>query len=486
MYVNGRSYCDSVSFAFSLLMPRAPNFPSKTVGSASGEPPDTVSAMEAKPGQRERLLTAMILLAASVGYAEVSIADLTSRAGVSRQTFYELFADKDGCLRAAYLLAARRVLGPLRRSLEQNDWSETPREAIGAILELIDEDPETSWFFFVETLAAGGRIDRERKRVLSAFEADTEAFLDRAPADATTLDIPPKALLGAIRIGAIRRVGALHLHIDLPPTAPEPGEELVAWIRSYAIPAGRPRWSTGPAALLPALPATDVAQTASPILRRPEPLPRGRHRLPRAVVARNQRERIIHATAETTHDKGYVAATVGDIVLAAGIGRDVFYEHFTDKRHAFLTTQRHAVQEIFSACGHAFFSRPTWPQRIYECLRMLALTIAREPTLGHLCFVEPYAAGAEAIELTQRTMALYTVFLEEGYRLRPQAKELPNLCSSAIVDAVFEIVRGHIEVRKTSELPRCVPQLAYIAIAPFAGAQAAAEMVEGLTTRTST
>jgi AcrR family transcriptional regulator len=466
-------------------MPRSPNSPSKTIRSASREPSDTVSAKQAKPAQRERLLTAMIQLAGSVGYAEVSIADLTSRAGISRQTFYELFAGKEECFCAAYLLAARRVLGPLRRVLEQSDWGETPREAIRTILELIDEDPETSWFFFIESLAAGGCVEPERKRVLSTFETHTEALFDRAPANGFTLDIPPRALLGAVRIDTIRRVGALHLHFNLPPPAPGSGDELVRWISSYAIPAGQLRWSTGPAALLPGGSTAELAQVRSPVLRRPEPLPRGRHRLPRAAVARNQRERIIHATAETTSAKGYVATTVGDIVLAAGIGRDVFYEHFTDKRHAFLATQRHAAQEIFSTCCHAFFSHLTWPRRVYDCLRTLTLILAKEPALAHLCFIEPYAAGAEAIELTQRMMALYAVFLEEGYRLRPQAKELPDLYSSAIVDAVFEIVSGHIAAGKTHELPRCVPQLAYIAIAPFAGAQAAAVMVEGLAARAS-
>jgi AcrR family transcriptional regulator len=463
-------------------MPRHPDSHGKVTRPSSKQRPDTVSANEAKPGQRERLLAAMTVLAGSVGYAEVSIADRTSRAGISRQTFYELFTDKDECFRAAYLLAAQRLLGPLRRMLKQGDWWETPREVIRAILEQTDEDPETSWFFFVESLAAGARIAPERKRALSAFESHTEAFLDRAPADGFTLDIPPRALLGAIRIGTIRRVGALHMHFNAPTRMPELGDELIAWMRSYAIPAGQPRWSTGPLALLPR-PTANAAEVTSPILRRPEPLPRGRHRLPRAVVARNQRERIVYATAEVTHAKGYIAATVGDIVLSAGIGRDVFYEHFTDKRHAFLATQQHVARETFSTCAHEFFSYPTWPQRIYGCLRMLTLIIAREPALAHLCFVEPYAAGAHAIALSQEMTALYEVFLEEGYRFRPQTQKPPSLCSSAVVDGVFEIVRGHIAAGKTRELPCSVPQLAYIAIAPFAGAQAAAELVQGLAIR---
>ncbi len=46
-----------------------------------------MSATQRKPSRRERLLEAMTHVAAREGYAEVSIAHLTSRAGVSRQTF---------------------------------------------------------------------------------------------------------------------------------------------------------------------------------------------------------------------------------------------------------------------------------------------------------------------------------------------------------------------------------------------------------------
>jgi hypothetical protein len=49
-----------------------------------------------KLGQRWRLIQAMIELSATVGAPEVTIAQLCAGAGVSQQTFYEQFADKEG------------------------------------------------------------------------------------------------------------------------------------------------------------------------------------------------------------------------------------------------------------------------------------------------------------------------------------------------------------------------------------------------------
>jgi AcrR family transcriptional regulator len=283
------------------------------------------------------------------------------------------------------------------------------------------------------------------------------------------------------KIGGFRlRIASWQLRINDGTALPELGEDLVTWIRSYAVPAGHARWSTGPHALLPAGSPQGSPALATPLLSRPDPLPRGRHGLPRGVVERNRRERIIHATAETIQAKGYAAVTVGDIAVAAGIGKDVFYEHFSDKRHVFLAAQQHAAHETFNACARAYFAGRSWPERVYHGLRALTQIIAAEPALAHLRIVAPYAAGPEAIERAQQMSAMYAVFLQEGYGYRPEAKQLPYLCSGAIVDAVFEIIRGQIAAGNARELPRHVPQLAYIAIAPFSGAQAAGELIEAL------
>ncbi|MCW2988568.1 MAG: transcriptional repressor BetI, partial [Solirubrobacterales bacterium] len=62
-----------------------------------GLPPEVVAR-----SQRDRLLEATMQVVAEKGYAATTVADLTKRAGISRTTFYELFADKEACFLAAY------------------------------------------------------------------------------------------------------------------------------------------------------------------------------------------------------------------------------------------------------------------------------------------------------------------------------------------------------------------------------------------------
>jgi AcrR family transcriptional regulator len=439
-----------------------------------------VSADPPKPSHRERLLAAMTLLASSEGYAETSVADVTAQAGVSRQTFYEHFADKQDCFLAAYREASAQIVGPLLLAIDTGDWWDTPARVLHVLLAQVESNPEAAWLFFVEGLAGGPRIDVERQRTLEQFETLTEAFLDRAPAGGMTLDVPPRALLGAIRVAAIRSIASWHLRINVDPDLPELPDVLLAWIRSYAIPAGQVRWSTGPHALAPARALRGPRALSKPLLERPGRLPRGRHGLSRGVVDRNRRERIIHAAADTIQASGYADATVGDIALAAGLGKDVLYEHFADKRHLFLVAQSHGEQETFAGCARAYFSQPTWPQRVYAGLWTMTQIIAAEPALAHLRIVAPYSAGAEAIERAQRSSAMYGVFLEEGYSYKSRAEPLPRACSTAIVDAVFEILRAQIAAGHAADMPRYVPQLAYIAIAPFTGPKDAAKLIAEL------
>jgi len=428
-----------------------------------------------KQTQRQRLVDAILELSAQVGYQAVSIAQVSAHAGVSSATFYEQFEDKEDCLLAAYLTAAERVLGQMPPvAVGEGDWSEAAHAALDRLLSALQSDPDSGRVLFVEGLAGGERIREESKRVMGEFERRVQGFLDSTPKDGDTLDIPATAVMGALR-----NIVSRHLRTHAEDRLPSLVEDGLAWVESYAVPAAGARWSTGPHALLAVAPAQELGARA----RVPGRLPRGRHRLPPGVVARSQRERIIYGTAEVMMAKGYANATVADIVARAGISRDVFYEHFTDKQHAFLEAQQHPTQYILDTCAAAYFSAEDWPERMWNHLGTLLGLIAANPVISHLRLVECYAAGPAAIRRAEEITRSFTFFLEEGYAYRPQAQELPRLCSEAIACAIFEVVQRHVASGDAAELPRKLPQIVYIAIAPFMGPEEAIRLVEKLSAR---
>jgi AcrR family transcriptional regulator len=421
-----------------------------------------------KPGQRERLVSAMIDLCAERGYHSVTIAQVSSHAGVSSATFYAQFEGKEECLLAAYHAAAKQVLGEMHPVVGVGDWSQAARAGLGAFLSALQSHPAAGRVLLVEARAAGPRLGEERLRALEGFERGIDRFLDRQPKDGQTLDIPARALVGGVRSVIVR-----YLRTRAEDELPLLAEDMLTWIGSYAIPATEARWSTRSSSLLVETPLGQGS--AAP--KTPMRLPRGRHRLPAGVVARSRRTRLIYATAEVMMTKGYAEVTVADIVAAAGVSRDVFYEHFTDKQHAFLEAQQHPTQHILDACAAAYFAAQGWPQRVWNGLQTLIGLIVANPAISHLRLVECYAAGPDAIRRAEEITRSFTVFVEEGYGYGPRGGAVPRLCSQAIAGAMFELIQRYIARDEGEALKRALPQLVFIVIAPFTGPQQAAVLV---------
>ncbi|HEV2944037.1 MAG TPA: TetR/AcrR family transcriptional regulator [Solirubrobacteraceae bacterium] len=105
--------------------------------------------------QRTRILAAMVTAAATSGPESVTVGDITGLAGVSRGTFYALFAGRDDCLHVAIddavALATARAVA---RYDPQARWAERVRAGLEALLGLITEEPELARLCIARALAA--------------------------------------------------------------------------------------------------------------------------------------------------------------------------------------------------------------------------------------------------------------------------------------------------------------------------------------------
>jgi len=416
----------------------------------------------------------MTELCAQVGYQNVRIAQVTSRAKVSTATFYEQFADKEGCMLAAYAAVAEHVFGQLGETSDASDWSAAARGALEPLLAALVSHPDAGRLLFIEGTPSGQRLRAQRRQAIGGFERRVQGFLDSPPKDGNTLDLPATAV-----VGALRSIVANHLHSHTEDLLTSLIDDGLAWVASYAVPATQALWSTGPRAILPQAPEPGPR----PHIQLPVLLPPGRHAPSAGALARSQRERILAGTAGVTMAKGYAATTVADIVARARVSRESFYEHFSNKQHAFLEAQQYPTQCVLDACARAYFSVRAWPERIWTGLKTLLHLIAANPAFSHLRLVECYAAGPLAAHRAEEITRSFTFFLEEGYTHRPGASQLPRLCSAAIVGAIFALIQRHVAHEQIEDLPRRLPQIAYVAIAPFTGPNYAIDLLQRLSSR---
>lgn len=127
--------------------------------------------------QRERVLAAMRDLVADRGYQQVPVAEVIRRAGVSRKTFYELYASKEDCLVALYDVELDRLLSPTLQAFQGTEsWVDRLRTALGVLLGVLAADPAAARLCFVEVLAAGPRALERRNTAM----AKLDPLFDRA------------------------------------------------------------------------------------------------------------------------------------------------------------------------------------------------------------------------------------------------------------------------------------------------------------------
>jgi AcrR family transcriptional regulator len=110
----------------------------------------------------------MAEVCAERGYAEVSVAAVAKRAGVSSLTFYKQFAGKQDCVLAAHRQLLGRLLEEVDRATEGEGASKA-RAAIRTALSLFAADPPSARLLTVEILAAGSEGAKRHDAMVEAF-----------------------------------------------------------------------------------------------------------------------------------------------------------------------------------------------------------------------------------------------------------------------------------------------------------------------------
>ncbi|MEU2122306.1 helix-turn-helix domain-containing protein [Nocardia niwae] len=193
------------------------------VGSADDHPADVLqssreqrsrSAPEANPDERERILTQLVAVTAEQGYLEMSLETVQRRAGVSPQTYRELFSDKRNGFEAACAAAVERVRIAARAAIPDTVTDDPParlRAAVHAYLTALAEHPDEARVLHLDLLAPGPvahRLHDRHRAMLAAHFVDVvdegDARTARLLASAVAGVVTDRILSGRTRTGSRR------------------------------------------------------------------------------------------------------------------------------------------------------------------------------------------------------------------------------------------------------------------------------------------
>jgi AcrR family transcriptional regulator len=178
---------------------------------AHGKRPERPTRSTAVAGQvaeiqRARILGALVQVAGEVGAANVTVAHIVARAGISRRTFYEQFEDREACLLAALeeaiALASAAVLpayqAPGRSGSRSTRWRECVRAGLAALLAFLDEEPGLGRLCVVEALGAGDAAQERRAQRIAALIAAVDEARAEIPAAKQPPPLTAEGVVGAV------------------------------------------------------------------------------------------------------------------------------------------------------------------------------------------------------------------------------------------------------------------------------------------------
>ncbi len=428
--------------------PIEPLFPRLTAG--RGAP----SAARVAQHQRARLQGAMVEAVWRHGYAETTLRELVTLAGVSKSAFYEHFDSKQDCFLSTFdeivAVVSRRVIAASRSA---GDFRARLAAALSVFLEMAAEEPAAASLAAVDSLTLGAAGIEHRERGSEVFEALVAQGFDRSPSPRQMPPSTVKAVVAGVRGVTYRRLRSSRQQ-ELPGLT----HELVDWALQYQAPDGALTQRAMAAAAEPAPPPpAAIAQTLS----WQEPPD---SQLSRRVLS--QRERMVRGAARIVVEHGYGALTIPAISATAAVSNKTFYEHFTSKRGAFLAAFEELSAESLTVTRAAIEARGERPEALGAGLRAMLEHIAGSELFARLTFFELSSAGPAAMDHADAVLDSFAALLDPDPRPAASRGLSPSI-REAISSGIWAVIQHEIHHGRRIELPGMAPELIRLALAPL-------------------
>ncbi|HEV7564070.1 MAG TPA: helix-turn-helix domain-containing protein [Solirubrobacterales bacterium] len=389
----------------------------------------------------------MVELAADQGYEKVTVRGLSRLAGVSTGTFYKHFQGVEECFASTYESLMQRAL---RRAYtaqrETNGGEEGVRAALQLLLTDFANHPKEAKVALFEAYAAGPALHPSMIRAASALARIIGDDIAGGQPEATTR----QRLSQGIAAGVTRVMRARFTSgqdADLPAL----GGELGDWVM--------------------ALSSFDVAHREafqSRLRARADREPVFHGSLPQA--AEDERGRILSAIAKLSLNDGSSTLTVSRICSQAGVSRRAFKAEFADVEEGFLES----IEAIVTAAAARARQADDRGIDIDRMVHALCAEVAQDPPLGHLCLIDLFEVGREALMRRDRWLSLAT----EQLQIEPPWEGASTVGLEASLAGAWRIAEAEIAAGRARALPRLGPLLSRFVLTPMQSeTRPAAELV---------
>lgn len=397
--------------------------------------------------QRERLCRAMVAAAAEEGCERVTVGELCLLAGVSKRTFYEIFASKEECLAAAHEAVVCEAAQRIRRAPAVGGW---PQESLQAGIAAL----------FAEAM---NRPDAARFALLEAIDATSAALARQGWA-------------------------ALQIQREIAHRLRSAGEPPVSQLALRAIVAGlshviRTRLIDGRAAELPLLAPDLTAWALSCVARLSHDQPQALaevHRLhagaPRArrrglqqtgklFLRRDDRALLMESALLLVAEGGRLRLCPESLANHSGVPVRRLRALFGDEQQCLHEAIRDGGAQLLGDAIEAGKQRTEWEQALHAGVLALLAGLRTQPALARALFVESLSFGVRAHAVRAELLARATRTL---HRTMPVEAAPSAVVCEASVAAAAGLIAAHVTDLGPSRIHELATHAEALLLAPAA------------------
>lgn len=194
------------------------------------------------------------------------------------------------------------------------------------------------------------------------------------------------------------------------------------------------------------------------------PLPAGRHGIPPQVIAEHMRRRLFVALVEELLESGNLAhISVLRVVDRAGVSKQTFYDHFTDKRECLLCAYDDARQRLRTRIVRFASPQPDRPAKVRAAIAAALAFFAAEPTTVFLLTSEGPAVDPALADRHREDVQRLATEL----RAARQDSTLPPEAAAELVASIAAMLQSAARSGEPERLLQLEPQMVELILTPY-------------------
>jgi AcrR family transcriptional regulator len=187
------------------------------------------------------------------------------------------------------------------------------------------------------------------------------------------------------------------------------------------------------------------------------------------------RERIGEAMIDLCVEHGYVNLTLPMVLDKAGVSEAAFEESFADLEDCFCSIMEAQIGIAGQQVLAAYAAEEGWQLQMRAAARALLDYVLEDLKRARFVCVEVVYAGDRAKLIRDQLMQAFFLLIDQGRQEMADPDLLTPFTAEAIGSSIYQRMQSALANDQLEEFETSIPEMMYLAVLPYLGAEAAEE-----------